>query len=181
MSFISSGVGEVDEVKDAASQERVGQLFFRVAGDDHDRALHGDDVPLRLVDGELHPVELVQEVVRELDVGLVDLVDQQDHALLGVEGLAHRTELDVFSDVVDVFVSKPGVVETLHRVVHIEAVLGTGGASDVPAKKRHPEGLGHRLGQQGLAGAGLAADQEGPFEHDRTVDRGLEGLARQVS
>jgi hypothetical protein len=34
-----------------------------------------------LVDMELHPVELLQEVVRELDVGLVDLVDQQDRAL----------------------------------------------------------------------------------------------------
>jgi hypothetical protein len=30
-----------------------------------------------LVDVELHAVELLQEVVRELDVGLVDLVDQQ--------------------------------------------------------------------------------------------------------
>jgi hypothetical protein len=27
---------------------------------------------------ELHPVELEQQVVRELDVGLVDLVDQHD-------------------------------------------------------------------------------------------------------
>ena len=36
-----------------------------------------------LVDKELHPIEFLQEVVREFDVGLVDLVDQQDGALLG--------------------------------------------------------------------------------------------------
>ena len=30
-----------------------------------------------LVDVELHAIELQQQVVRELDVGLVDLVDQQ--------------------------------------------------------------------------------------------------------
>jgi hypothetical protein len=27
---------------------------------------------------ELHAIELLEEVVRELDVGLVDLVDQED-------------------------------------------------------------------------------------------------------
>jgi hypothetical protein len=31
-----------------------------------------------LVDVELHPIELLQQVVREFDVRLVDLVDQQD-------------------------------------------------------------------------------------------------------
>jgi hypothetical protein len=35
------------------------------------------------VDVEAHLVELVQQVVRELDVRLVDLVDEQHHALLG--------------------------------------------------------------------------------------------------
>jgi hypothetical protein len=124
--------------------------------------------------------KVVEEVVRELDVGLVDLVDQQDHALLGVEGLAHRSELDVRTDVVDVLVSEPGVVETLDRVVDVEPVLSAGRAPDVPPKKGHPEGLGHRIGQQGLAGAGLPADQEGPFEHDRAVDRGFEGFAREI-
>jgi hypothetical protein len=31
---------------------------------------------------ELHPVEFLQQVVRKLDVGLVDLVDQQDGPLV---------------------------------------------------------------------------------------------------
>ena len=32
---------------------------------------------------EAHAVELVQEIVGELEVGLVDLVDEQHHALVG--------------------------------------------------------------------------------------------------
>jgi hypothetical protein len=35
----------------------------------------------RLVDIELHAVDLAQQVVREFDVGLVDLVDEQHHRL----------------------------------------------------------------------------------------------------
>ena len=41
----------------------------------------GDDLLARLDDAEAHPVELVEQVVGELEVGLVDLVDQQHHAL----------------------------------------------------------------------------------------------------
>ena len=40
-----------------------------------------------LVDEELHAIEFLQQVVRELDVGLVDLVDQQHRALVGDERL----------------------------------------------------------------------------------------------
>ena len=39
------------------------------------------DLFARLADEEAHAVELVQQVVRELEVRLVDLVDQQHHAL----------------------------------------------------------------------------------------------------
>ena len=42
-----------------------------------------------LVDMELHAVELVQQVVGKLDVGLVDLVDQQHRALCGWVKASH--------------------------------------------------------------------------------------------
>ena len=42
-----------------------------------------------LVDVEFHPIEFLQEVVRELDVGLVDLVDQQDWALSVLSNASH--------------------------------------------------------------------------------------------
>ena len=69
-------------MEEAAAQERVRQLLLVVARDHDDRALTRLDELARLVDEELHPVELEQQVVRELDVGLVDLVDQQ-HGLGG--------------------------------------------------------------------------------------------------
>ena len=58
-----------------------------------------DDLAAGLVDAEPHRVELVQQVVRELDVGLVDLVDQQHDARRRGERLAERAELDVLRDV----------------------------------------------------------------------------------
>ena len=43
----------------------------------------GDDLLLRLGDEEAHAVELVQQVVGELEVGLVDLVDQAGSRAIG--------------------------------------------------------------------------------------------------
>ena len=63
------------------------------------RPVPGLDQLARLVDVELHAVEFAQQVVRELDVGLVDLVDQQRHRLLGREGLPQHALDDVVADV----------------------------------------------------------------------------------
>ena len=104
-------VGEADVVEEAAAQEGVGQLLLVVRGDDHDRALLGLDRLLRLVDVELHAIELEQQVVRELDVGLVDLVDQQDGALLGGERLPQLALLDVVGDVLDPLVAELAVAQ----------------------------------------------------------------------
>ena len=70
-------------MEDAAAQEGVGQLLLVVRGDEHDGPLLGDDLLAGLEDREAHLVELAQQVVGELEVGLVDLVDQQHMALLG--------------------------------------------------------------------------------------------------
>ena len=59
------------------------------------RPLRGLHHFLRLVDIELHAVELEQQVVGELDVGLVDLVDQQHDPRRRRQRLAERAELDV--------------------------------------------------------------------------------------
>ena len=84
----------------------------------------GADLLAGLDDREAHLVELEQQVVGELEVGLVDLVDQQHVALLGGEGLAERPELDVVADVGDVAAAEAAVVEALHGVVDVEAVGG---------------------------------------------------------
>ncbi len=69
-------VGEFDVVEEAAAKERVGQFLLVVRGDDDDRPLGGLYRLLRLVDVELHPIELLEEIVGKFDVGLVDLVDE---------------------------------------------------------------------------------------------------------
>ena len=74
-------VGELDVVEEAAAQERVGQLLLVVRGDHHDRPLGRGDRLVRFVDVEAHAIEFLQQIVGKLDVGLVDLVDQQDREL----------------------------------------------------------------------------------------------------
>jgi hypothetical protein len=88
-------------VEEAAAQEGVGQFLFVVGGDEHQRAVLGLDELARLVAVELHAVELAQQVVGELDVGLVDLVDQQRHRAVGREGLPQHALDDVVADVLD--------------------------------------------------------------------------------
>ena len=79
---------EFDIVEHAPAQKGVRQLLFRVGGDDDDGALLRPDGLLGLRNVELHLVQLPEQVIGELQVRLVDLVDQQHHLLLGLEGLA---------------------------------------------------------------------------------------------
>jgi hypothetical protein len=74
-------VGKLDVVEEAAAQEGVRQFLLVVRGDDDDRPVGGLHRLAGLVDVELHPVEFLEEVVGKLDVGLVDLVDQQHREL----------------------------------------------------------------------------------------------------
>ena len=79
-------------------------------------------VSLRLVDMELHPIELLQEVVGEFDVGLVDLVDQQHRQLGRGERLPQLAALDVVADVVDALVAELAVAQAGDRVIFVEAL-----------------------------------------------------------
>ena len=70
-----------------------------------------------------HAIELVEEVIGELDIGLVDLVDEQDHAFFTSKRFAHGTHLDVVANVFDIAVSETCIIQPLHSVVDVEAVL----------------------------------------------------------
>src|SRR3546814_7058701 len=70
-------VGELDIVEETAAQEGVGQFLFIVRGDDDDRAFLRGHRLVGLIDMEGHAIEFLEQIVREFDVGLVDLVDQQ--------------------------------------------------------------------------------------------------------
>jgi hypothetical protein len=123
-------------VKEAATQERVGQFLFVVRGDDDDRPGPGLHHLAGFVDVKLHPVELLQQVVRELDIGLVDLVDQQHHLAVGRERLPQLAAPDVVGDVVDPFVAQLAVAQPADRVVFIEPLRRPGGRLDVPFDDR---------------------------------------------
>ena len=164
-------VGEADVVEEAAAQEGVRQLLLVVRGDDDDRPVPGADRLAGLVDEEFHPVEFLQQVVRELDVGLVDLVDQQHQPAVGGERPPERAGADVVADVVHARVAELAVAQPADRVVFVEALGGLGRRLDVPFDQRQAERGGDLAGELGLAGAGLALDEERPLQRDRGVDR----------
>src|SRR3546814_2674283 len=66
-----------DVMEEAAAQERVGQFLLVVRGDDDDRALSRAHRLAGFVDGEFHPLEVLEGNVWGSDNGLVDLVDQE--------------------------------------------------------------------------------------------------------
>ena len=164
-------VRELDIVEDAPAQKGVGQLLLRVGGDDDHRAVLGGDSAARLRDVELHAVQLPQQVVWELQIGLVDLVDEQDHLLVGGEGLAQLAQLHIFFDVVHALAAELAVIEPLHHVIDVETVLGLGGGLDVPDQQLFIQGGGDGLGQHGLARARLALDEQGLLQHHGNVHR----------
>ena len=128
----------------------------------------------RLVDIELHAVELAQQVVRELDVGLVDLVDEQHGLHLGREGLPELAADDVVADVGDARVAELRVAQARDRVVFVEALLRLAGGLHMPLEDRPAERARDLERELGLAGAGFALDQQRSAERDRGVDRHLE-------
>ncbi|MNX50492.1 hypothetical protein D3C86_811220 [compost metagenome] len=163
-------VGEADVVEEAAAQEGVRQLFLIVGGDDDHGTLARLDALPCLVDVELHPIQLQQQIVGKLDVGLVDFVDQQYRPLRGSEGLPQLAAADVMVDVPYPRIPELGVPQPGHRIVFIEPLLGLGGGLDVPADEVGTERLGDRLGQHRLAGARLTFDQQRLLQHYGGID-----------
>ena len=100
----------------------------------------------------------------KLDVGLVDLVDQQHGLLVGGERLPQLAALDVVADVLEARIAELAVAQPRHGVVFVEALLRLGGRLDVPFDQVEPERGGDLAGEFGLAGAGLALDQQRAFE-----------------
>ena len=116
---------------------------------------------LRLVAVELHAVELAQQIVRELDVGLVDLVDQYHRRGLGIEGPPQHALDDVVGDVAHPVVTQLRVAQPRDRVVFVEPCWAL--VVDLMCHwiSGRPSAPGHLLRQHGLAGAGLALDEQG--------------------
>src|SRR3546814_9632080 len=76
---------------------------------------------------------------RALDIGLVDLVDQQDGQARRGECLPQLALLDVVADVMDPFLAQLAVAQTGHRIIFIEALLCLGSRFHVPFDQRSEE------------------------------------------
>ena len=173
-------IGELDVVEEAAAQEGVGQLLFVVGRDDDDRPMFGLDGLMRLVDVELHAIEFLQQIVGELDVGLVDLVDEQHGALIHRERLPQLALADVVADVGDPRVAELAVAQPADGIVFVEALQRLGGGFDVPLDQRRADRLGDFDGEHGLARARLALYQQRPLQRDGRVDGDLQVVCRHV-
>src|SRR5690606_6001619 len=163
-------VRKADIVEEAAAQESVGQFLFVVGSDDDDRAMRGTNCLARLVDVELHAVEFLEQVVRKLDIRLVDLVDEKHCLPLGSKCLPQFAASYVVSDVVEALVAKLAVAQARNGVIFVKALLGAGRGLDMPFDEVEPEGCGNLPRQFGLARAGLALDQQWPLKRDRRID-----------
>ncbi len=93
------GIGKLDVMEEAAAQEGIRQLFFIVGGDDQDWALLSLDRFACLIDKKLHAIEFEQQIVRKLDVSLVDFVNQQHRPLRCNESIPQFAALDVVADI----------------------------------------------------------------------------------
>ena len=71
----------------------------------------------RLIDVELHAIEFPQQVVRKLDVRLVDLVDEQDWLDIRLKGLPDLPFEDVVGDVSDARLAELRVAQARDRIV----------------------------------------------------------------
>ena len=125
----------------------------------------------RLVNKKLHPVQLDQQVIRELDVGLIDLINEEHDLLVRIESLPQLATLNVVGNVVNTLASQLRVSKSRDRVILIETLLRLGGRLNVPLYKSHPQTRCDFLGQHGFARSGLALNQQWPLQCDRGVNR----------
>ncbi len=131
------------------------------------------DVVQRLYDSQFggQGVDNIEKYVKLGKLGEAFTADEEDHLLVGGEGLAQLAQLHVFFDVVHALAAELAVIQPLHHVIDIQAVLGLGGGLDVPDEQLFVQGGGDGLGQHGLAGARLALDEQGLLQHHGDVHR----------
>ena len=122
------GVGfrKFDVMKKAASEKCVRQFFFIVRGDDHQRAGFCPHLLLRLIDKKFHPIQFQQQIVRKLDVGFINFINQQDHLFVSFKGLPHFTANDVVANVMNFIIAKLTIPQSRDSIVFIKALLGLG-------------------------------------------------------
>src|SRR5215472_4749291 len=165
----------------AAPEKGVRQFLFVVRRDDYNRTMPSLDRAARLVDVELHPIELEQQVVRKFDVSLVDLVDQQNRRLSRLERLPELSRHYVVGDIVDTLVAELAVAQARNRVVFVKALLRFGCGFDVPGDQIPVDAAGNLMRQYRLAAPRLAFDEQRALQRYRGIDRNLQVRRNYVS
>ena len=119
-------------MKETPTQERIGQLFFIVAGNHHNRSMLCRNRFTGLIDKELHPVEFQQQVIGKFDIGLIDFIDQQNCLLRRVEGFPEFAGADVVADIPHAPIAQLRVPQARYGIVLIQPLLGLARRLDVP-------------------------------------------------
>ena len=97
------------------------------------------------------------------------------------ERLPQFAAADIVGNVVDALVAELAVAQAGDRVIFVQALLRLGGRFDVPLDQRRIDRLGDFIGQHGLAGAGLALDEQRAAQRHRGVDRDLQIVGRDIA
>jgi hypothetical protein len=72
------------------------------------------------------------------------------------------------------------VAQPRDRIIFVEALVGTGGRLDVPFDQRGVQRLGDLMGEDRLAGARLALDEQGTAERNGGVDGDPQVVRRDI-
>src|SRR3990167_7266237 len=164
-------VREGDVVEEASPEEGVRELLLVIGRDYYNGTLFCAYSFLELVTVELHPVELQKQVVRKFYIGLVYLVYEQHHLIIGFECLPQLPLFYIIGNVVNPCVPELGIAEPGNGVVFIETLLSGRGRLYMPGNELLAEGFGHLEREHRLSRPGLTLNQERPLERDRRVDK----------
>ena len=82
-------VGKADVMEKAAPQERIGQFFFVIAGDENNRSVFGDNGFAGFVAIKFHAIEFTQQIIGKFNISFVDFIYQQHHLFISFKGAPH--------------------------------------------------------------------------------------------
>ncbi len=169
----------LDPVIQAAPLERLVQVARAVGRDDHDRRRLGlVDADLR--DRHLELREELQQEGLELVVGAVELVDQQHGA--GLRERLHQRPAQQELRRVQLGRAAGTQLQQLARIVPVvERAVDVDALVALQADERRPGAGGERLGELGLADAGLALEQQRPAQLEREEHHRAQAVVHQVA
>ena len=189
--------GVLEPVVEAAALEGVVQLA-RAVGSEHDDRRYGCRDGAELGDAHRPAGQHLEQERLELVVGAVHLVDQQ-HGRRLAQCLEHRASeqeplveqrLLGLAGVERALprgprrgsgLQGPQVQDLAREVPVVERLRGVDALVALEPDQRRPRQLGQRLGERGLAGAGLALEQDRALHLQRQVDDRRELVVGEVA